>query len=57
MPLSVIFEFMDYSTKALALEGRSITMEFKNFVLIAAYVPNAEEKLTRLDHRLKEWDP
>lgn len=38
-------------------EGRTITAEFANFILVACYVPNAGQKLDRLDYRTKEWDP
>jgi len=31
-------------------------MEFKKFVLVATYVPNAGEGLRRLDYRISEWD-
>lgn len=51
-PLSVQFDF----GKEHIDEGRSITMEFKNFVLVAAYVPNAGEGLKRLDYRINSWD-
>ena len=47
-PLSVAYglsgEFMD--------EGRVITLEFEDFYLVNAYVPNAQEGLGRLDYRL-----
>ncbi|KAJ1720202.1 hypothetical protein LPJ53_005145 [Coemansia erecta] len=36
-------------------EGRAITLEFGTFYAVACYVPNAGEKLVRLDRRLK-WD-
>lgn len=36
-------------------EGRLITLEFDNFVLINAYVPNSKRGLLRLNDR-KEWD-
>ncbi|KAJ1805831.1 hypothetical protein LPJ56_005275 [Coemansia sp. RSA 2599] len=36
-------------------EGRTITLEFGTFYLVGCYVPNAGEKLVRLDRRLK-WD-
>ena len=32
-------------------EGRTITLEFKKFYLICTYVPNASQKLRRLDYR------
>ena len=31
-------------------------MEFKSFILVCAYVPNAGEGLKRLDYRIKQWD-
>lgn len=31
-------------------------MEFKNFVLVVAYVPNAGEGLKRLQYRIDKWD-
>ena len=34
-------------------EGRVITLEFENFYLICAYVPNAGEGLKRLDFRME----
>jgi len=36
-------------------EGRLIKLEFKSFTLINVYVPNAGQKLKRLDFR-NEWD-
>ncbi|GHU56515.1 exodeoxyribonuclease III [Clostridia bacterium] len=36
-------------------EGRIITLEYDNFFLVNAYVPNAQRELTRLDYRLK-WE-
>jgi exodeoxyribonuclease-3 len=47
-PLSVSYglngEFMD--------EGRVITLEYEDFYLVNAYVPNAQDGLKRLDYRL-----
>ena len=37
-------------------EGRSITAEFEDFILVAVYVPNAGDGLRRLDYRVTEWD-
>ena len=37
-------------------EGRSITVEFEKFILVAAYVPNSGEMLNRLSYRVTEWD-
>jgi exonuclease III len=36
-------------------EGRTITMEFDSFILVACYVPNAGQKLERLSYRVREW--
>ena len=33
-------------------EGRVITLEYENFYLVNAYVPNSQEELKRLDYRL-----
>lgn len=33
-------------------EGRVITLEFDNFFLVNAYVPNSQEELKRLDYRM-----
>jgi exodeoxyribonuclease-3 len=38
-------------------EGRVITAEFADFYLINVYQPNSQRGLTRLDYRVKEWDP
>jgi len=38
-------------------EGRVITTEFPDFYLINVYQPNSQRGLTRLDYRVKEWDP
>lgn len=38
-------------------EGRVITAEFPDFYLINVYQPNSQRGLTRLDYRIKEWDP
>lgn len=37
-------------------EGRSITVEFKQFILVCVYVPNSKEGLRRLAYRIDEWD-
>jgi exodeoxyribonuclease III len=31
-------------------------MVFKKFILVCAYVPNAGDKLKRLDYRIDKWD-
>ncbi|MFT3783103.1 MAG: exodeoxyribonuclease III [Nibricoccus sp.] len=38
-------------------EGRVVNMEFDEFFLINVYQPNSQRGLTRLDYRVKEWDP
>lgn len=38
-------------------EGRVITAEFPDFFLLNVYQPNSQRGLTRLDYRVKEWDP
>ncbi|MDD4797699.1 MAG: exodeoxyribonuclease III [Eubacteriales bacterium] len=36
-------------------EGRAITLEFETFYLLNLYVPNAQEKLARIDYRM-QWE-
>lgn len=36
-------------------EGRSITLEFKEFYLVNVYTPNSQQELVRLPYRMK-WD-
>lgn len=36
-------------------EGRAITLEFETFYLVTVYVPNAQEKLARIDYRMS-WE-
>lgn len=38
-------------------EGRVLTTEFADFFLVNVYQPNSQRGLTRLDYRVKEWDP
>lgn len=38
-------------------EGRTITLEFKDFVLVAVYVPNAGHHLSKLNERIDDWEP
>jgi exodeoxyribonuclease III len=38
-------------------EGRVITCEFADFVLVNVYTPNAKNDLARLKYRHDEWDP
>jgi exodeoxyribonuclease III len=37
-------------------EGRVLTLEYDNFILICVYVPNAGRELKRLDYRTESWD-
>lgn len=46
-PLNVFYEIKDVDTK----EGRVITLEYPDFYLINAYVPNAQPGLARIDFR------
>lgn len=36
-------------------EGRILTLEYSDFILINVYTPNAQDELRRLDYRM-EWD-
>ena len=36
-------------------EGRAITLEYPDFVLVCAYVPNSQDGLKRLDYRMR-WE-
>ena len=51
-PLSVTY---GVGIPELDTEGRMITLEYPDFYLVTCYTPNAQEKLARIDHRLK-WD-
>ena len=51
-PLSVTY---GVGVPELDTEGRLITLEYPDFYLITCYTPNAQDKLARIDHRLK-WD-
>ena len=33
-------------------EGRAVTLEFEDFYLVTAYVPNSQDGLRRLDYRM-----
>ncbi|HQU08938.1 MAG TPA: exodeoxyribonuclease III, partial [Opitutales bacterium] len=52
MPLSVTYAITGAN---LPEEGRVVTAEFKNYYVVCAYIPNAQEGLKRLEHRLL-WD-
>ena len=51
-PLSVSY---GVGVPELDTEGRLITLEYPEFYLVTCYTPNAQQGLTRIDHRLK-WD-
>ena len=51
-PLSVTY---GVGIPELDTEGRMITLEYPGFYLVTCYTPNAQDKLARIDHRLK-WD-
>mmetsp|Transcript_22738 Transcript_22738/g.19768 ORF Transcript_22738/g.19768 Transcript_22738/m.19768 type:complete len:194 (+) Transcript_22738:468-1049(+) len=38
------------------VEGRVVTCEYENFYVVTSYVPNAGQKLDRLDYRTNKWD-
>lgn len=50
-PLSVTYEIEGDETK----EGRVITLEYKDFYFVCAYVPNSKDGLARLPYRM-EWE-
>ena len=47
-PLNVIYGIHDLYND----EGRVITLEYDNFYLVNAYVPNSKDELQRLDYRM-----
>ena len=51
-PLSVVYGI---GLPEYDCEGRTITLEFEDFYLVNAYVPNAQRELTRLDFRIA-WE-
>lgn len=51
-PLSVMY---DFGTDEHNSEGRVITLEYEDFYLVNAYVPNSKRELLRLDYRM-EWE-
>lgn len=51
-PLSVLYGIEGKHTD----EGRVITLEYENFYLVCAYVPNAQRELKRLDYRMEFED-
>lgn len=51
-PISVMYDFNDDKHND---EGRVLTLEYPDFYLVNAYVPNSKEGLLRLDYR-QEWE-
>lgn len=51
-PIAVSY---DIGVEGHNTEGRSITLEYPDFYLITEYTPNAQDKLARIDYRLK-WE-
>lgn len=49
-PLTAVKNFGDHTD-----EGRGIILEYENFFLVNVYVPNAQDKLKRIDYRMK-WE-
>jgi exodeoxyribonuclease-3 len=39
------------------MEGRVLALEFRDFWLVDVYQPNSQRGLTRLDYRVRRWDP
>ena len=37
-------------------EGRTLTLEFNNFVIVAVYTPNSGFDLKKLKYRVEQWD-
>lgn len=48
-------DFEDIGDTTHKGEGRTITVEFNRFVMVACYVPNSGQGLKRLDYRIKQW--
>ena len=45
-----------YQDNGIDVEGRVITLEFKDYFLIHVYTPNSGQELKRLDYRVNTWD-
>ena len=37
-------------------EGRTLVLEYDTFYLVSVYVPNIQDRWTRLEYRVFEWD-
>jgi exodeoxyribonuclease-3 len=56
-PLEVVYDIPGQGNDTHNEEGRVVTAEFKDFSLVATYVPNAGvQGLNRLKYRVQEWD-
>lgn len=51
-PLNISYEIDNYRDD----EGRSITLEYQDFYIVTAYVPNARDGLARIDFRIEFED-
>ena len=49
-PISVV---EDLPQSEHSQEGRVLILEYRQFYLITSYIPNAGQKLDRLDYRVK----
>ena len=45
-----------YMDNGIDMEGRVITLEFKDYFLVHVYTPNSGQELKRLDYRVDTWD-
>ena len=56
MGLPTLTEADGETAKEVISEGRTITVEYEGFYVVASYVPNSGDKLQRLEFRTKIWD-
>jgi exodeoxyribonuclease III len=54
--LPTLTEADGQTAKEVMSEGRTITVEYDAFFVVATYVPNSGDKLQRLEFRTKVWD-
>jgi exodeoxyribonuclease-3 len=50
-PMKVLKDFPENQ------EGRVLCLEFSKFYLLNTYTPNSKQDLSRLDYRVKTWEP
>jgi exonuclease III len=55
-PLSVVYGLKDAEGKEFDEEGRIITVEFPDYIIVACYIPNAGQKLDRLDWKVSTFN-